>query len=440
MRARPGIQLLRFCAGILAASLLTFFWTPFAYILLTMTAVLAAVAWQDYQSARKLIAEFSVERKIPVIVGRNQPFRVQLTVIYRGTSPVRGELRDLLPSASRPRLCFYEFDLPAGLEKLFDLECRIPIRGRHLFGPLWLRVCGPRRLIDFQQEIGETAAVRVLPETFASRELLEKDLTADAQQLEKIVFTPRHGSGTEFESLHAYRYGDDPRRIDWRTTARVRTPVVRRYQVEQHRDVMILFDCGRLMGAETDRGTKLDCAVDAGLNLARVVLQSGDRCGVAMFDDRIRGYLSPVGGASSIRLLAECVYDLQTELRESDFTRLFAELQSRQAKRSLVIIISDINDLETSRQFRASLTSLAKRHVVLFAALRTPALQQIIASPMKSLEEGARKAVAFRLLAERDESLHMLRRSGIHIVDVEPHQLNLPLINQFIQLRRRNLL
>jgi hypothetical protein len=33
-----------------------------------------------------------------------------------------------------------------------------------------------------------------------------------------------------------------------------------------------------------------------------------------------------------------------------------------------------------------------------------------------------------------------LRRSGIHVLDVEPHQLSTPLINQFIELRQRNVL
>ena len=99
--------------------------------------------------------------------------------------------------------------------------------------------------------------------------------------------------------------------IDWRTTARYGRPIVRRYQIERHRDVMILIDCGRLMGTETDRGSKLDCAVDSALLLSRVALQSGDRCGIGLFDNEVRGYLPPVSGAAAMNALADCVYDSQ---------------------------------------------------------------------------------------------------------------------------------
>ena len=47
----------------------------------------------------------------------------------------------------------------------------------------------------------------------------------------------RHLSITEFESLSEFREGDDPRRIDWRATARYRRPIVRRFQVERQKRI-----------------------------------------------------------------------------------------------------------------------------------------------------------------------------------------------------------
>jgi uncharacterized protein (DUF58 family) len=258
--------------------------------------------------------------------------------------------------------------------------------------------------------------------------------------VDKPTRARQHRVGTEFESLSEYRHGDDPRRIDWRASARFGYPIVRHYQIERHRDVVILVDCGRLMGADAGRGTKLDCAVDGALMLGRVALESGDRCGLGIFDDRVVGYLPPVGGARSIRWLSECVYDVQSRWRETDFVLMFATLQARQSKRSLVVVLSDLVDMETSRWFRASLARLAKRHVVLFAALRTPLLEQIAREPVTTVQHGSRKAVVFRILSERQEAMHSLRRGGVHVLDVEPSRLTIPLINNFIELRQRNLL
>ena len=194
------------------------------------------------------------------------------------------------------------------------------------------------------------------------------------------------------------------------------------------------------MGTETDRGTKLDCAVDAALILARVTLQSGDRCGMGLYDNEVRGYLPPVAGVPSLHALTDNIYAAQSNFRETDFGPMFALLQSRQAKRSLIVVISDISDEETSQQFRASLGRLGRRHVVLFAALRTPLLNRILRSPIETMDDGAKVAVTFRLLRERQLALQSLKHSGVFVLDVEPNQLTVPLVNRFIELRQRNLM
>ena len=96
---------------------------------------------------------------------------------------------------------------------------------------------------------------------------MEKDIGAEVRLLEQMQRSRHQGVGTEFESLQPFRLGDDPRRIDWRATARQQSLVVRHFQIERHRDVMIIIDSGRLMGVKVGDGSKLDCAVDSALNL-----------------------------------------------------------------------------------------------------------------------------------------------------------------------------
>jgi uncharacterized protein (DUF58 family) len=119
---------------------------------------------------------------------------------------------------------------------------------------------------------------------------------------------------------------------------------------------------------------------------------------------------------------------------------MFAEVQARQQKRALIVVLSDVVDAETSVRYRASLFKMAQRHVVLFAALQTPLLREVIESALTNLHDGFKKAVAFKLLQEREQAIHELRRGGIHVIDVEPSQLTAPLINRFIELRGANLL
>ncbi|HEY2882469.1 MAG TPA: DUF58 domain-containing protein, partial [Pirellulales bacterium] len=308
------------------------------------------------------------------------------------------------------------------------------------FGPIWIRLHGPWKLLEGQAKFDQTETVEVYPESIRSPHELAKDVADELRLLDQLKYSRHRGAGAEFESLEEFRYGDDPRRIDWRTSARYRRPIVRRYQIERHRDLIVLVDCGRLMGADAKRATKLDCAVDAALRLVRLASKGGDRCGLGIFDDEVRGYLRPIDGRAALPTFLARLYDLQSRWHESDFSAMFATVQSRQMKRALIVVLSDIADEETSARFRSSLVKMTQRHVVLFAALQTPLLRELLGRPLVKLEDGFKKAVTFRILKEREQAIHELRRGGVHVLDVEPTQLTAPLINHFIALRGANVL
>jgi uncharacterized protein (DUF58 family) len=440
VRIRPGANLVRVMLMLALLSPLCFFWWHFGWCLLLGLVVVAGFAYREYQFVRAMIGSMKIRRNEPVVVGRDVAFYSEITLVNQGAQPIKGDVRDVLPSAAIPDYCPFPVALAPGGSLTRPTRLRIPERGRYEFGPIWLRLAGPRQLVEVQKVFDCRGTVKVFPEGFVSKAGLSEDQRAQLLMLDKLTRVRQSGAGTEFECLSEYRLGDDPRRIDWRTTARIGHPIVRRYQVERHRDLIVLIDCGRLMGASTDIGSKLDCAIDSALMLAEVALRYGDRCGIGIFDDRVRGFRTPVSGVSSIRTLAESIYNLQTQWRESDFGAMFAELQVRQTRRSLVVLLSDIVDVETTIRFRTSMARLSKRHVLLFAALRTPLLEQVVHSPVSTMLDGSRQAVAFELLKQRDQALHSLRHGGIHILDVEPSELTVPLINQFIDLRSQNLL
>ncbi len=435
MTVRPGRNLIRLSAVLLAISPLVFV-VPQVSWLVAVPLPIALLAVGEYRTLKKQVAVFTLVRQLPSVWGRDRCFAVEWTLERPDGPAVSGEWRECFSADVDPEIHSGSFHLLDGERSVsFSKECRIPVRGQHTVGPFWLRVAGRLGLLEMQREIDDQVTVRILPETYHSPDELRKDRGAELVLLDRKARSRQHGIGTEFESLHEYRDGDDPRRIDWRATARMRRPVVRRFQIERHRDVMIVVDCGRLMGADAGRGSKLDCAVDSALLLAKTALQGGDRCGMALFDDQVVGYLNPVSGVSSMNAIADCVYDVQTRWRETDFTRMFATLQQKQRKRSLIVILSDLVDAETTTRYRASLSGLASRHVVLFAALKTPIVQELAEAPIASQMDGARSAVSFRLLRERAQALHAVRRSSVTVLDLAPSQVTVPLINQFVELR-----
>ncbi len=440
MTVRPGANLVVALSVLAAWSLLGLVWSPLLWLIPLALAMLAALAAVEWRQLRQALRAVTVNRALPNVIGRDFPLLVELTFNNPSLTPLAGEFRDVLPATTEPRRWAAALTVSPKSTCKKQLTFRIPTRGRFQLGPVWLRLFGPWRLVELQRSFDACGEVSVLPEGLVSNTQLAQKTADEIRLLDKLLHSRQRGAGTEFAGLNEYRPGDDVRRIDWRATARLRRPIIRQFQVERHRDVMIVVDCGRLMGAQTPKGAKLDCAIDSALMLARVALQSGDRCGMAVFSDCVHGYLRPLAGIPAMRAMVENLYDLQPNYRESDFGQVFAALQVRQTKRALVVVISDVVETGTSPRLGESLAALARRHVMLFAALQTPLLEAIIRAPLKDFVGAAQKAVVFRNQRERERALHALRRGGVHVLDVTPSELTVPLINRFIELRGTNLL
>jgi uncharacterized protein (DUF58 family) len=380
-----------------------------------------------------------VTQTVPRVAGRDVPFEVVLRLETKSVTRRRGTVREVVPGEASPRLWINDFRRSGVIgSEQFRQQFRIGTRGRFEFGPASIALSGPSRALEAMWEVTGKSRVKIYPEGLVAEDDLSQQRATEIQILDRRSRAKRRSAGTEFESISEFRAGDDPRRIDWRATARMRRLVVRRFQVEQHQDVFVLIDCGRLMGSAAGRGTKLDCAVDSALFLARVALGNGDRCGLALFDKEVTAFLPPRSGIAAFPTIVECVYDAQSRWQETDFAPLFAQLQSRHQKRSVLIILSDMADQETSRRARVALTNLATRHAVIFAALQTPLLFAQTRAPIQNRLDAARQVVAYRLLREREETLFALQRGAISVLDVEPSELTIPLINQYLDLRSRN--
>ena len=92
--------------------------------------------------------------------------------------------------------------------------------------------------------------------------------------------TAFRGRGLEFAELQPYNPGDDVRSIDWKATARLRTPVVRRYVEEREQTVLILVDVSGSMSYAASGPSIHDRAVEITgvLGLAAAAAKRRRRC------------------------------------------------------------------------------------------------------------------------------------------------------------------
>ena len=122
---------------------------------------------------------------------------------------------------------------------------------------------------------------------FASRKHLPSRL-ATLRQLDGRSAVRIRGQGTEFDSLRDYVEGDDVRSIDWRATARRQHVVVRTWQPERDRRVVLVLDTSRTSAGRVEDMPRLDSAMDAALLLAALASRAGDRVDLIAGDRWVR--------------------------------------------------------------------------------------------------------------------------------------------------------
>ena len=129
-----------------------------------------------------------------------------------------------------------------------------------------VRTTGPLGLAGRQGGLEVPGSVRVLPAFPSIRHLPSR--LARLQELDGRAAVRVRGQGTEFDSLREYVLGDDVRSVDWRASARTRSVVVRTWQPERDRRVVLVLDTGRTSAGRVDDAPRLDSAMDAALLLA----------------------------------------------------------------------------------------------------------------------------------------------------------------------------
>ena len=252
----------------------------------------------------------------------------------------------------------------------------------------------------------------------------------------------RIGIGTEFAELREYGMGDDPRLIDWKATARRSQPLVRVLEPEREQTLMVLLDRGRLMTAQVKGLSRFDWGLNAALSLALAGLHRGDKVGIGVFDRTTHTWIPPTGGRPHLQRLIEKLTPIQPVLLESDYLGAVTQLATRQQRRALVVMITDIIDTTTSAELLAALTRLKARHLPFCVTLRDPQVDRqahnFVLKEPPNVDDAYHRAVALDLLAQRQTAFAQLKQSGVLVLDAPADQISASLVDDYLRIKLKN--
>ena len=431
--ARPALAAL---AAWTALAVAASFWSELLPLWIAAGTLLALAALVDAAILRAL-PPCAVERDVAPALALGTSNRIALTLRNPGRLAVRMRVYDHAPAS------FALTGMPCELAVAADAEVRVEYRvqpcerGSLEFEPADLSIGSPLRLWKRRARAGAAQTVRVYPNFQRVQEYARLALDRRTVQM-GIHQRPRRGEGLEFHQLREYRSGDPLRQIDWKATARLRKAISREYQEERDQQIVLLLDCGRRMHTRDGELAHFDHALDAVLLLAHVALRHGDGVGVLSAGAQER-WVAPRKGLAQHRLLMNAVYDLQTTDHATDYLALATALAARIRKRALVILVTNVRD-EDQQELAQAMQLLGRRHLVLAASLRERALGETLEQPIETEEAALLSASTHLYLETRRAAQAQLRAIGLHLIDAEPSELAVALVNGYLEIKRRALL
>jgi uncharacterized protein (DUF58 family) len=337
-------------AFVLAAWVRPLFWLgllgDLALLLALTLDLLRTIPGDGLEVSRSLgEPDSSGARMATLAVGETR--QVEVTVRSRRSWASEIEVRDDPPQGLEWNSRTGSLSLPPGGTARFTYGVKPLSRGLYQFGDLELREMGRLGLIRRQWRVLASIGVRVHPNISETRRY---DSVTLRGYLREAGARPSRllGGGREFSSLREYLPDDELRTVDWKATARRGKLIARQYDRERNCLVLILLDCGRLMGVRASGLSKLDHAINSALVLAHVALTLGDRVGLLAFDDTTRSYVAPGRGREQLQLLLRGVQALQPVTTNSSFVEAHLQVEARLRRRGLLVCFTDLTDEETA--------------------------------------------------------------------------------------------
>jgi uncharacterized protein (DUF58 family) len=420
-----------FFVSFFATWLFTVAWVLFALlVLVTIVDIFMLFSGKNGLAAERILPDkLSNGDENPIVIGIKNNYPV----------PVWLEMIDEIPFQFQKRDFLHTLQLASKGKTTLEYSLRPTERGEYLFGKLnvyaktWLRLTSKRYVFC------DNVTVATYPSFI---QLRKYDMMAFSNNLAEFGLKRirRIGHTMEFEQIREYAQGDDIRTINWKATSKRNALMVNQYQDEKSQPVYQVIDTGRVMQMPFLGLSLLDYAINATLALSNIVLKKQDKAGMFTFSKKVSNYVAADRRAGQMNKLMETLYRIDTDFLESDFGRLYVDIKQTAKQRSLIMLYTNFETMDSLRRQLASLKEIAKYHLLIVIFFDNTELNQLIDRPAKKTQEVYDKVIAEKFAFEKRLIVRELNRHGIQSILTQPENLTVDSINKYLELKARGMI
>jgi len=411
----------------------------FSHTILILDALFLLVVMVDaltVPSARG----FSVKRSMVRVASLAKSHPVNTEVEYRGNWPATIVVTEDFPDSFHLEPSEQTHYFSGRSRATFHWEAQPQKRGEYVLENVYVAA---KSLLGFwvgHYRFPCPGVVQVYPDL---KQLTQYAILAKTNRLSLLGIrkSRRAGQENDFERLRDYTRDDQFKFMDWRATARRNKLTVRDFQVTQSQRLVFLLDCGRLMTNQSQGLTMLDHALNSMLMLSYVALSRGDSVGLLCFSDKIDCYVPPRGDSGQINRMLHASYNIFPRMVESRYDEAFQFMKTRNPRRSLVILMTHLIDEVNANQVTKYISNIHGKHLPLAVCMRDHHLFAPLPDhPHEEPEDLFVAAAAADMLTWRSQVLTGLLHRGALVLDAFPEHVTAPLVNQYLEIKARQML
>lgn len=378
------------------------------------------------------------ERQLPERLSNGDENKITVQLKNRYKFKTYTSLIEELPYQFQQRDFIFKEQLKVGEEKTLHYNVIPKKRGEYNFGEINLYVSTPLQLATKKYVLGAAKKVKCYPSFLKLREFNIKAFTNSVNAVGTRK-TRRIGHSLEFEQIKEYVSGDDVRTLNWKATAKRNQFMVNQYVEEKSQPVYAIIDKGRAMQMHFNGLTLLDYAVNATLAICNIILRKQDKAGMLTFSKKLEDLIVAEQRNTQMNLISESLYNVHTDFHESDYSLLYATIKRKITHRSLLILFTNFETMDSLKRQLPYLRAIAKNHLLLVVFFKNTELNKIINKKSETVLGVYDTIIAEKFMLEKKQIVNELKKYGIQSVLTKPEELTSETMNKYLEFKSRGL-